>query len=169
MTSDAVPPRVGIVMGSQSDWPTMQATADTLDGLGIPYETRVLSAYRTPDETAAWAAGARDRGIQVLIAAAGGAAALPGAVAAQTTLPVIGVPMEGWALKGLDALLSMVQMPPGIPVGTVSIGKPGATNAALYAAAIIAVTDTAVAQALDAYRAKRAQQILENPDPSQAG
>ncbi|PZC49681.1 MAG: 5-(carboxyamino)imidazole ribonucleotide mutase [Chloroflexi bacterium] len=156
-------------MGSQSDWPTMQATADTLTGLGIPFEARVLSAHRTPDETAQWAATARERGIRVLIAAAGGAAALPGAIAAKTTLPVIGVPMEGWALKGLDALLSMVQMPPGIPVGTVSIGKPGATNAALYAAAILAVSDEAVAQALDAYRAKRAQQILDNPDPSKAG
>jgi len=156
-------------MGSQSDWPTMQATADTLTGLGIPFEARVLSAHRTPDETAQLAATARERGIRVLIAAAGGAAALPGAIAAKTTLPVIGVPMEGWALKGLDALLSMVQMPPGIPVGTVSIGKPGATNAALYAAAILAVSDEAVAQALDAYRAKRAQQILDNPDPSKAG
>lgn len=162
-------PLVGIVMGSQSDWPTMQATADTLHGLGIPYEARVLSAHRTPDETAEWAGTARERGIRVLIAAAGGAAALPGAVAAKTTLPVIGVPMEGWALKGLDALLSMVQMPPGIPVGTVAIGKPGATNAALLAASILAVTDADVAQALDAYRAKRAQQILDNPDPSAAG
>ena len=167
--TDTPLPRVGIVMGSQSDWPTMQATAETLTGLGIPFEARVLSAHRTPDETAQWAATARERGIRVLIAAAGGAAALPGAVAAQTTLPVIGVPMEGWALKGLDALLSMVQMPPGIPVGTVSIGKPGATNAALYAAAILAVSDESVAQALDAYRAKRAQQILDNPDPSKAG
>jgi 5-(carboxyamino)imidazole ribonucleotide mutase len=168
MTDEATP-RVGIVMGSQSDWPTMQATADTLDGLGIAWEARVLSAHRTPDETAEWAATARERGLRVLVAAAGGAAALPGAVSAKSTLPVIGVPMEGWALKGLDALLSMVQMPPGIPVGVVAIGKPGATNAALLAAAILAVTDSGVAQALDAYRAKRAGQILDNPDPSQAG
>lgn len=168
MAQDPVP-LVGIVMGSQSDWPTMQATADTLQGLGIPYEARVLSAHRTPDETADWAATARERGLRVLIAAAGGAAALPGAVAAKTTLPVIGVPMEGWALKGLDALLSMVQMPPGIPVGTVAIGKPGATNAALLAASILAVTDDDVGRALDAYRAKRAQQVLDNPDPSLAG
>ena len=162
-------PTVGIVMGSQSDWPTMQTTADTLQGLGIAYEARVLSAHRTPDETADWAAGARDRGLRVLIAAAGGAAALPGAVAAKTTLPVIGVPMEGWALKGLDALLSMVQMPPGVPVATVAIGKPGATNAALLAAEILALSDDAVAAALNEYRAKRAKQILDNPDPSQNG
>lgn len=168
MTEEAAP-LVGIVMGSQSDWPTMQATADTLDGLGIAWEARVLSAHRTPDETAEWAATARERGLRVLIAAAGGAAALPGAVSAKSTLPVIGVPMEGWALKGQDAMLSMVQMPPGIPVGVVAIGKPGATNAALLAAAILAVTDAGVAQALDAYRAKRARQILENPDPSKAG
>ena len=167
--TEAPVPRVGIVMGSQSDWPAMQATAATLDALGIGWEARVLSAHRTPDETAEWAGTARERGLRVLIAAAGGAAALPGAVAAKSTLPVIGVPMEGWALQGLDALLSMVQMPPGIPVGVVSIGKPGATNAALLAAAILAVTDAGVAQALDDYRAKRARQILDNPDPSQAG
>ena len=158
-------PLVGIVMGSQSDWPTMQAAADTLTDLGIPYEARVLSAHRVPDETAEWAAGAADRGIKVLIAAAGGAAALPGVVAAKTLLPVIGVPMEGWALQGLDALLSIVQMPPGIPVGTVSIGKPGATNAALYAAHILALADDSVREALAAYRERRAKQILENSDP----
>lgn len=161
-------PLVGIVMGSQSDWPTMSACADTLADLGIAYEARVLSAHRVPDETAQWAAGAADRGIKVLIAAAGGAAALPGAVAAQTLLPVIGVPMEGWALKGLDALLSIVQMPPGIPVGTVSIGKPGATNAALYAAHILALSNADVRDALAAYRRRRADQILENSDPHEA-
>ena len=158
-------PLVGIVMGSQSDWPTMQATADTLTDLGIPYEARVLSAHRVPEETAEWAAGAADRGIRVLIAAAGGAAALPGVVAAKTLLPVIGVPMEGWALQGLDALLSIVQMPPGIPVGTMSIGKPGATNAALYAAHILALSDDDVRGALSDYRERRATQILENSDP----
>ena len=161
-------PLVGIVMGSQSDWPTMQASADTLTDLGIPYEARVLSAHRVPEETAQWAAGAADRGIKVLIAAAGGAAALPGVVAAKTLLPVIGVPMEGWALQGLDALLSIVQMPPGIPVGTMSIGKPGATNAALYAAHILALSDDDVRDALAAYRARRAHQILENSDPHES-
>ncbi len=158
-------PVVGIVMGSQSDWPTMQVAAETLDALGVPYEARVLSAHRVPEETGAWAASASERGMKVLIAAAGGAAALPGVVAAKTLLPVIGVPMEGWALQGLDALLSMVQMPPGVPVGTMSIGKPGATNAALYAAHILAVEDATVRKALAAYRARRSEQILENPDP----
>jgi 5-(carboxyamino)imidazole ribonucleotide mutase len=160
-------PVVGIVMGSQSDWPVMEAAAQTLDQLGIPYEARVLSAHRVPEETAAWASQAVGRGMKVLIAAAGGSAALPGVVAAQTLLPVVGVPMEGWALKGLDALLSMVQMPPGIPVGTVSIGKPGATNAALYAAQILAVEDASVRESVAAYRRGRAEQILENPDPHQ--
>lgn len=161
-------PRVGIVMGSQSDWPTMRAAAETLEQLDIPYEARVLSAHRTPAETAEWAAGAEARGMRVLIAAAGGAAALPGVVAAHTLLPVIGVPMEGWALQGLDALLSIVQMPPGIPVGTVAIGKPGATNAALYAAHILALTDDDVRDALRDYRAQRAAQILEREDPHDA-
>jgi 5-(carboxyamino)imidazole ribonucleotide mutase len=160
-------PVVGIVMGSQSDWPVMEAAAQTLDQLGIPYEARVLSAHRVPEETAAWASEAVGRGMKVLIAAAGGSAALPGVVAAQTLLPVVGVPMEGWALKGLDALLSMVQMPPGIPVGTVSIGKPGATNAALYAAQILAVEDASVRESVAAYRRGRAEQILANPDPHQ--
>ncbi|HJN92162.1 MAG TPA: 5-(carboxyamino)imidazole ribonucleotide mutase [Dehalococcoidia bacterium] len=163
--ANAANPLVGIVMGSQSDWPVMEAAATTLEQLGIPYEARVLSAHRVPEETAAWASQAAGRGMKVLIAAAGGAAALPGVVAAQTLLPVVGVPMEGWALKGLDALLSMVQMPPGIPVGTVSIGKPGATNAALYAAQILAVEDAAVRASVAAYRRGRAEQILANPDP----
>ena len=162
-------PVVSVIMGSQSDWDTMRHAIDTLEKLGIPCEARIMSAHRTPARVVEYVEPARERGLKVIIGAAGGAAALPGAIAAKTTLPVIGVPMEGWALKGLDALLSMVQMPPGIPVGTVSIGKPGATNAALYAAAILAVSDEAVAQALDAYRAKRAQQILDNPDPSKAG
>jgi len=161
-------PRVGIVMGSQSDWPTMRAAAETLEQLGVPYEARVLSAHRTPAETADWAAGAEARGMRVLIAAAGGAAALPGVVAAHSLLPVIGVPMEGWALQGLDALLSMVQMPPGIPVGTVAIGKPGATNAALYAAHILALEDAAVRAALAEYRQRRADQILAQEDPHEA-
>ncbi len=158
-------PVVGIVMGSQSDWPVMEAAASTLEGLGIAYEARVLSAHRVPEETAAWASEAAGRGIKVLIAAAGGAAALPGVVAAQTLLPVVGVPMEGWALQGLDALLSMVQMPPGVPVGTMSIGKPGAVNAALYAAQILAVEDESVRESVAAYRKGRADQILGSPDP----
>lgn len=162
-------PLVGIVMGSQSDWPSMQACADTLEGLGIPHEARVLSAHRTPDETANYAAAAAERGIRVLIAAAGGAAALPGALAAKTPLPVIGVPMEGWALHGMDALLAMVQMPPGVPVATVAIGKPGATNAALLAGQILALHDADIAAALDDYRTRRAQDILENPDPRASG
>lgn len=168
MATDPVP-LVGIVMGSQSDWPTMQATADTLQRLEVPHETRILSAHRTPDETAAYAAAAADRGLRVLIAAAGGAAALPGALAAKTGLPVIGVPMEGWALHGMDALFSMVQMPPGVPVATVAIGTPGATNAALLAAQILALSDPAVAQALHDERARRAQAVLDNPDPRTAG
>ncbi|MEE9278392.1 MAG: 5-(carboxyamino)imidazole ribonucleotide mutase, partial [Dehalococcoidia bacterium] len=117
---------VGVIMGSQSDWETMQATTETLTGLGIPFESRILSAHRTPDETGAYAASARERGLEVIIAGAGGAAALPGVIAAKTLLPVIGVPMEGWALQGLDALLSMVQMPAGVPVATVAIGRAGA-------------------------------------------
>ncbi len=159
---------VGVIMGSQSDWETMRATAETLERLEVPFETRVLSAHRTPDETAAYAASAEGRGLEVLIAGAGGAAALPGVVAAQTILPVIGVPMEGWALKGMDALLSMVQMPGGIPVATVSIGRAGATNAALLAAQILAIARPEVADRLRAYRAERAQAILDAPDPSKA-
>ena len=157
---------VGVIMGSQSDWETMRATAETLERLQVPFETRVLSAHRTPDETSAYAESASDRGIEVLIAGAGGAAALPGVIAAKTILPVIGVPMEGWALKGMDALLSMVQMPGGIPVATVSIGRAGATNAALLAAQILAISRPEVGERVRAYRAERAQAILDSPDPS---
>jgi 5-(carboxyamino)imidazole ribonucleotide mutase len=160
---------VGVIMGSQSDWETMRATAETLERLQVPFETRVLSAHRTPDETAAYAESASDRGIEVLIAGAGGAAALPGVIAAKTILPVIGVPMEGWALQGMDALLSMVQMPGGIPVATVSIGRAGATNAALLAAQILAIGRPEVGERVRAYRAERAQAILDAPDPSEAG
>ncbi len=159
---------VGVIMGSQSDWETMRATAETLERLQVPFETRVLSAHRTPDATAAYAEAAHDRGIEVLIAGAGGAAALPGVIAAKTILPVIGVPMEGWALKGMDALLSMVQMPGGIPVATVSIGRAGATNAALLAAQILAIGRPEVGERVRAYRAERAQAILDAPDPSEA-
>ena len=158
-------PLVGVVMGSQSDWKTMQATTETLERLNVPFEARVLSAHRTPDETLAYAELAHERGIGVLIAGAGGAAALPGVLAAKTILPVIGVPMEGWALHGLDALLSMVQMPGGVPVATVAIGRAGATNAALLATQILAINRPEFSEALQAYRAERAAAILDSPDP----
>lgn len=160
------PAKVAIVMGSQSDWPTMRHAAETLDELGIAYEARIISAHRTPDRLTEFAAQARDRGVEVIIAAAGGAAALPGAIAALTPLPVLGVPMHGWAVQGMDALLSMVQMPSGIPVGTLAIGKPGAINSALLAAAILALGDEAVAAALDAHRAAQSAAVPEAPsDP----
>ncbi len=167
-SSSSSGPLVGVIMGSQSDWATMRATAETLERLGVPFETRVLSAHRTPDETSAYAAGAEEAGLEVLIAGAGGAAALPGVIAAKTLLPVIGVPMEGWALKGMDALLSMVQMPGGIPVATVSIGRAGAVNAALLAAQILGVSRADVRAAVEAYRSERARAILDAPDPSVA-
>jgi 5-(carboxyamino)imidazole ribonucleotide mutase len=154
-------PLVGIIMGSTSDWETMQHTAQTLDQLGIPYEKRVISAHRTPKLMFEWGLSARDRGLKVVIAGAGGAAHLAGVAAALTPLPVLGVPMESASLKGLDSLLSMVQMPGGIPVATFAIGKPGATNAALFAAAILALSDLKVAQALDAFRAAQAKKVEE--------
>ena len=160
---------VGVMMGSHSDWETMRHAASTLEELGISWEARVLSAHRTPDETAAYAAQAAGRGIQVLIAAAGGAAALPGAVAAKTDLPVIGVPMKGWATDGLDSLLSMVQMPRGVPVGTVAIGRAGAVNSALLAARILALSDAGVAERVAAYREARARDALEAPHPTLEG
>ena len=167
VTSDGVV--VGVMMGSHSDWETMRHAASTLEELGISWEARVLSAHRTPDETAAYAAQAAGRGIQVLIAAAGGAAALPGAVAAKTDLPVIGVPMKGWATDGLDSLLSMVQMPRGVPVGTVAIGRAGAVNSALLAARILALSDAGVAERVAAYREARAREALEAPHPTLEG
>ena len=166
MTSEPESPLVGVLMGSQSDWKTMQAATDTLERLNVPFEARVLSAHRTPDETLAYAEVAHERGIGVLIAGAGGAAALPGVLAAKTILPVFGVPMEGWALQGLDALLSMVQMPGGVPVATVAIGRAGATNAALLATQILAINRPEFSEALRAYRAERAEAILNAPDPS---
>jgi 5-(carboxyamino)imidazole ribonucleotide mutase len=159
-------PQVGVVMGSRSDWEIVKHSVDTLEELGVRTETRVLSAHRTPDELAEWAAGAEDRGLRVIIAAAGGAAALPGAVAAKTALPVLGVPMESKALKGLDSLLSMVQMPAGIPVGTLAIGKAGAVNAALLAAAIVAQTDEDVRKHLHRFREDQTAAVLAHPDPS---
>ena len=155
---------VGVVMGSRSDWETMSNAVQTLEKLGIEAETRVLSAHRTPDELAEWAAGAQGRGMRVVIAGAGGAAALPGAVAAKTALPVLGVPMESKSLGGLDSLLSMAQMPAGIPVGTLAIGRAGAVNAALLAAAILAVSDEGVRERLETFRAEQTRAVLEAPE-----
>jgi len=157
---------VGVIMGSASDWETMEHAAKTLEELGVPFETRVISAHRTPDLLFEYAAAAEQRGIQVIIAAAGGAAHLAGITAAKTLLPVLGVPMESQALKGLDSLLSMVQMPGGIPVGTLAIGKPGAINAALFAAAILGVKYPEYREALRKFRAAQAAKIMANPDPS---
>jgi 5-(carboxyamino)imidazole ribonucleotide mutase len=154
-------PLVGIIMGSTSDWETMQHAAQTLDALGISYEKRVISAHRTPKLMYEWGASARDRGLKVVIAGAGGAAHLAGVAAALTPLPVLGVPMESASLKGLDSLLSMVQMPGGVPVATFAIGKPGAINAALFAAAVLALGDPKMRQALDDYRAAQSKKVEE--------
>ncbi len=154
-------PQVGILMGSASDWGTMKSTADTLAELGIAHEARVLSAHRTPAETMEYASSAESRGLGVVVAAAGGAAHLAGVVAAHTLLPVIGVPMQAWSLDGLDSLLSTVQMPRGIPVATVAIGKAGAVNAALLAAQILATADPALRETLRERRASQAAEILE--------
>lgn len=159
---------VGIIMGSQSDWDTMKNAAEMLDTLGIPYETRVVSAHRTPDRMFEYAEQAAERGLQVIIAGAGGAAHLPGMVAAKTLVPVLGVPVQSRALSGMDSLLSIAQMPAGIPVGTLAIGKPGATNAALLAAAIIGNHSASVREALQKFRAARSDAVLAHPDPSQA-
>ena len=156
-------PLVGIIMGSQSDWPVLGLAAETLESLGVPHETRILSAHRTPERLNEYAAGARKRGLKVIIAGAGMAAALPGATAALTPLPVLGVPMETKVMGGLDSLLSMVQMPRGIPVGTLAIGKAGAVNAALLAAAILALGDDKIAVALDEWRRKQSAEIPEIP------
>jgi 5-(carboxyamino)imidazole ribonucleotide mutase len=154
---------VAIVMGSQSDWPTMKCAADALDKLGVAHEARIVSAHRTPDRLTAFAKGAADEGFKVIIAGAGGAAHLPGMVAAMTHLPVLGVPVESKALKGQDSLLSIVQMPAGIPVGTLAIGEPGATNAGLLAAAILATSDAALAGRLKAFRAAQTDSVAERP------
>lgn len=151
---------VGIVMGSRSDWETMSHAAETLVKLGIPYEAKVLSAHRTPKEAHEFATTAKQRGLKIVIAAAGGAAHLAGVMAANTTLPVLGVPMKAWSLDGLDSLLSTAQMPAGIPVGTLAIGKAGAINAALLAAAILALSDPAMAKAVDKFRADQTAKIL---------
>jgi len=154
---------VAIVMGSQSDWPTMRRAAETLDKLEVAYEARIVSAHRTPDRLAAFAKGAADEGFKVIIAGAGGAAHLPGMVASLTHLPVLGVPVESKALKGQDSLLSIVQMPAGIPVGTLAIGEPGATNAGLLAAAILALNDEELAGRLRAWRAAQTEAVAERP------
>lgn len=158
-------PLVGIIMGSKSDWETMANAAQTLETLSIPFEVRVLSAHRTPDQLFEYVESAEGRGIEVIIAAAGGAAHLAGVAAAKTLLPVLGVPMESKSLKGLDSLLSMVQMPAGIPVATLAIGKPGAINAALYAAAILGNKYPDFREAIRRYRETQARAILEHPDP----
>jgi 5-(carboxyamino)imidazole ribonucleotide mutase len=155
--------QIGIAMGSQSDWPTMQRASEVLDALGVAYEVKILSAHRTPDRMFAYAEAAVGRGLRVIIAGAGGAAHLPGMLASKTRLPVLGVPIQSRALSGLDSLLSMVQMPAGVPVGTLAIGKAGATNAALLAAAMIATTDPELAVRLDAWRAARTAAVAEEP------
>ena len=158
-------PLVGVIMGSRSDWETMQHAAQTLQELGVPHEVHVVSAHRTPDLLFDYAASAVDRGLEVIIAGAGGAAHLPGMAAAKTLLPVLGVPIESKALHGLDSLLSIVQMPGGIPVATLAIGKAGAINAALLAAAIIANKHAEFREPLEKYRANQTQAVLDNPDP----
>ena len=158
-----VKPLVGVVMGSQSDWETMQHATDTLEIMGIPLETRILSAHRTPDRLASYAKKARSRGLRVIIAGAGGAAHLPGMLAAMTPVPIFGVPIESKSLKGMDSLFSIVQMPAGIPVGTLAIGRAGAINAALLAAAVMAPTDSKISKALDKWRTNQTKAVAANP------
>jgi 5-(carboxyamino)imidazole ribonucleotide mutase len=157
--------KVGIIMGSRSDWETMQHASAMLDTLGVRYEVKVVSAHRTPDLLFEYAESAVERGLQVIIAGAGGAAHLPGMAAAKTRVPVLGVPVQSKALNGMDSLLSIAQMPAGIPVGTMAIGKAGATNAALLAAAIVANDDESVASALDEFRQNQTTRVLSDPDP----
>lgn len=158
-------PRVGVIMGSQSDWDTMRHTAQILEQLGLQHEVEVVSAHRTPDKLFRYAESAQARGLEVIIAGAGGAAHLPGMVAAKTTLPVLGVPVQSKALSGMDSLLSIAQMPAGIPVGTLAIGRAGAVNAALLAAAMVAIHDSAIREALANYRKNLTETVLANPDP----
>src|SRR5687767_13882708 len=156
-------PLVGIIMGSSSDWETMRHAAETLDKLGVPHEVKIVSAHRTPKRLNEYAAAAKGRGLKLIIAGAGGAAHLPGMTASMTSLPVLGVPVESAALKGMDSLLSIVQMPAGIPVGTLAIGKPGAVNAALLAAAILGIEDAQLAARLDEFRENQTQSVAETP------
>ncbi|MBU2955217.1 5-(carboxyamino)imidazole ribonucleotide mutase [Marinobacter sp. F3R08] len=158
-------PLVGLIMGSKSDWPTMEHAANMLEKLGVAYETKVVSAHRTPDLLFDYAKTAADRGLKVIIAGAGGAAHLPGMVASQTALPVLGVPVQSKTLNGLDSLLSIVQMPGGIAVGTLAIGKAGATNAGLLAAQIIGTADNTIREAVEQFRTTQTETILDNPDP----
>lgn len=160
--------RVAIVMGSRSDWPTLEHAGEVLDLLDIPFESRIISAHRTPDAMFEFADAAADRGIRVIIAGAGGAAHLPGMIAAKTRLPVLGVPVRSSTLSGIDSLLSIAQMPRGVPVGTLAIGESGAANAALLAAAILATTDDALAHRLESFRRKQTDDVLLNPDPRNA-
>ncbi len=159
----AAKPLVGIIMGSQSDWRTMKHAADTLDSLEVPYEVRIVSAHRTPQRLVEYATGARGRGLKIIVAGAGGAAHLPGMTAAMTPLPVFGVPIQTKALNGQDSLLSIVQMPGGIPVGTLAIGEAGAKNAGLLAAAVLALSDEALAKRLDRFRAEQTDAVGEEP------
>jgi len=159
-------PQVGLIMGSRSDWETMRHAAQTLRELGVPFEARIVSAHRTPELLHEYAGCAAERGLRVLIAGAGGAAHLPGMAAARTRLPVLGVPVESHALKGMDSLLSIVQMPAGVPVGTLAIGRAGAINAALLAAAILALTDPGVRDRLEAFRAAQTRAVLETELPA---
>ena len=159
-------PLVGLIMGSRSDWETMRHAAETLDELAVAYERRVVSAHRTPDLLFDYASTAEERGLRVLIAGAGGAAHLPGMTASKTSLPVLGVPVESKALSGLDSLLSIVQMPAGIPVGTLAIGRAGAVNAALLAASILGTSEPAIAERVRVFRAAQTQAVLDSPDPA---
>ncbi len=162
-------PLIGVIMGSRSDWPTMRHTANILQTLDIPFEARVVSAHRTPERMVEYAKSARDRGLRAIIAGAGGAAHLPGMVAALTTLPVLGVPVESAALRGVDSLHSIVQMPGGVPVATFAIGKSGAINAALFAASMLALTDPALAARLDSWRAAQTASVPDAPEDSHEG
>ena len=159
-------PLVAVIMGSRSDWETMSHACETLEALGVPHESRVVSAHRTPDLLFEFAAGAAARGVEVIIAGAGGAAHLPGMVAAKTSLPVLGVPVQSKALQGMDSLLSIVQMPAGVPVGTLAIGKAGATNAGILAASIVGLSRPQIRAAVEQYRAAQTSKVLDDPDPS---
>ena len=167
MTPNQSAPLVGIVMGSRSDWETMQHAAQKLDALGVPYEVKVVSAHRTPDVLFTYAEQAGPRGLRAIIAGAGGAAHLPGMIAAKTAVPVLGVPVQSKALNGMDSLLSIVQMPAGIPVATFAIGNAGASNAALFAAAMLASDQPAISEALEAFRARQTEDVMAHDDPRQ--